>query len=115
MLSRAATPRQNRKHTNSNVEVVGKKTHAELEADWLNDFNSQRPHGRPEGPGWLTPTEMAEQAGVDPQTIRRYLLKNKDKYESEKGTVKLDVGERSVNFFRLAQSRTVPAVSRSTR
>ena len=97
------------------VEIVGNVPYEKLEADWLKDFQSSNPHGRPEGTGWLTPTEMAEQAGVEPQVIRRYLSKNKDKYEQAKGTIKLDVGARAVTFFRLAKSRTVSALPRSSR
>jgi len=58
---------------------------------------------------------MAEQAGVEPQVIRRYLSKNKDKYEQAKGTIKLDVGARAVTFFRLAKTGAVSPVSRSAR
>jgi hypothetical protein len=103
------------KKASGGVEVVGTKTHAALESDWLKDFQSSNPHGRPEGTGWLTPNEMAEQAGVEAQVIRRYLSKNKDKYEQAKGTIKLDVGARAVTFFRLAQTRTVSPLPRSSR
>jgi hypothetical protein len=85
------------------VEVVGDKTYDELESDWLKDFRSYKPTGRPEGNGWLTVDEMALRANVGERKIRHYLKNNKEKYEQAKGTIETENGSRAFTFYRLAK------------
>lgn len=79
------------------TEVVGAKTREALEQDWISHFreNSTK-FGRPEGGGWMTIREMADQAGVDRSVIQRYLNKHESNYEKEEGTI----NARKTTYYR---------------
>ncbi len=89
---RGSTIARNQTQSNS-TEVVGNKTHAALEQDWLNHFKSTEPQLRKEG--WFTVREMADNASVKRQTMARYLASNQTKYDSMKAVINLN-GVRNV-------------------
>jgi hypothetical protein len=75
-----------------------------MASEWLNHFKSSSPQGRPEGEGWLTRNEMAEQAGVSREVIRGYLEKNEINYEKQQGSIKTETGGTKATFYRLIPS-----------
>lgn len=81
---------------------MGKKSYEALESDWLNHFKSNEvPKGRPQGTGWFSKDEMANQAGVNTQVIVRYVAKHKNAYETQRGTVPTGAGNRICRYYRL--------------
>ncbi len=89
--------RKSKERVAANEEVVGTKTHAELEADWFKHFHENNPVDRP-SPEWLTSNEMADKAGVTRDQMRRYLERNKSSYDSIKGGLTKE-GRRVVTQF----------------
>lgn len=77
-------------------EVVGTKTRAALEADFLAGFNKSQPQGRPEG--GLTIEEMAIAAKVGHASIRRWLAKQKG-YKAILGTKQYATRKQAVTYY----------------
>ncbi len=75
MSKKSSSPARNPARSRSDgTVVVGDVSHEALEAEWLADFRSEFPQdGRPDGPGWYTVAEMAEDAKCGHETIRRYI------------------------------------------
>lgn len=82
-----------------------------MEQDWLKHFKENNINqGRPEGMGWFSTMEMAAQAGIDVQVIRRYLARHEKDYESKIGTT--DYGlTRTTRYYRLK----VPALRHTSK
>lgn len=78
------------------TEVVGTKTRAALEADFLAGFNKSQPQGRPEG--GLTIEEMAIAAKVGHASIRRWLAKQKG-YKAILGTKQYATRKQVVTYY----------------
>lgn len=112
MLSSKHTLRQNRKQSNfkcppghscgrgPDIEVVGNKTHGELETDWLKHFRASQPTRKPEGKGWMTLRQMAIQSGCGEASVRRYIKKNKDNYDRFDGLGETSSGNRVTIYYR---------------
>jgi hypothetical protein len=77
-------------------EVVGTKTAAALESDFLARFNKSQPQGRPEG--GLTIEEMAIAAKVGHASIRRWLAKQKG-YKAILGTKRYATRKQAVTYY----------------
>lgn len=65
-------------------------------ADWHTHFITANPIGRPDGEGWLTAQEMANEASVSHSVIDKYLRINEKEYEKAKGTFK----SRKTTYYR---------------
>lgn len=93
---------RNRKPSNS-TEIVGTKTHAELEADWLKDFQRNVIPDRPT-PDHRSISEMAAIAKCHPEVMRRYVMSNLSKYESVVAIIESPAGSRiKATLFRFKQ------------
>jgi hypothetical protein len=77
-------------------EIVGDKTMAAIESDFLSTFNKDHPQGRPEG--GLTIEEMAKAANVDHTTIRRWITKQKG-YKAILGTKQYATRKQVVTYY----------------
>jgi hypothetical protein len=80
----------------SREEVVGTKTMAALESDFLAGFNKSNPEGRPKG--GLTIAEMAKSANVGHASIRRWLAKQKG-YKAILGTKQYASRKQVVTYY----------------
>lgn len=87
-----------------------------MTSDWLKHFRDNRVNsGRPAGKGWLTIPEMASQAGVNVQQIRRYIHGHEKDYEKKLGTFQSSTGERNILYYRLASSKVLRASEKGNR
>ena len=77
-------------------EVVGDKTMAALESDFLSGFNKSRPNGRPKG--GLTISEMAIAAKVGHASIWRWLAKQMG-YKAVLGTKQYATRKQVVTYY----------------
>ena len=80
----------------SREEVVGTKTAAEIEADFLRTYLGSQEQSRPEG--GLTVEEMAKAAKTSHGTIRRWLA-TQTGYKTVVGIKKYATRKQSVTYY----------------
>jgi hypothetical protein len=100
MSTKSNSSARNLKPLSCDTVIVGKKTHAAIEEEWLKEFHASRPVGRPEGDGWLTLREMAQKAGCDEQAMKRFIERSPKTWEMEWGTTNVSGVNRRVMFWR---------------